>query len=160
MNQNICLRCGHIFNNKSNLNRHYQKISPCPNTYYNYTSQYMFKNHIKLQAMRVELIVYINKDKQPTSTKIKIKSESPSQIIYKQLKSKLKQLDDTNTNNTVNLTNKYNKYIQYNQYKEYKEYKCDCGKIFSHHSSLSRHKQTKHKKIETLLSKLLKNRKN
>lgn len=154
MNQNICLRCGHIFNNKSNLNRHYQKTMTCPNTYYNYTSQYMYKNHIKLKAMRIELIVYINKPS--TSIKFKMKSESPSQIIYKQLKHKLTQLDNTNNTTNTNTTNTNTT----NEYEHQKEYKCICGKIFNHHSSLSRHKKTKHKKTETLLSKLLKNRKN
>ena len=41
------------------------------------------------------------------------------------------------------------------------EYKChQCHKLFLHHSSLSRHNKLTHKKSETLLSQLLKNRKN
>jgi hypothetical protein len=144
MNHLICLRCGHIFNNKANLNKHYQRIYPCPNQYYEYNYIYLRNNHKELKEKRIELIVFMYKAERKIKTpkpRFKI-DEKPSHIMHDKIKTKITELDSSEIYKEI--------YI--------KIHKCDCGKIFNHHSSLSRHKKTKHPRKETLLYTLIKGR--
>lgn len=158
MNHLICLRCGHIFANKANLNKHYKRNNVCNSTYYEYTYKDMKQNHSLLKSKRIELILYIDNNNLNNNTKIKKpkqlqpKLNKNSDITYWTLKNKLKNI----TNNKLN--NESFKDDDCLKDNDTKIYKCSCGKIYNHHSSLSRHKKDKHKKPETLLSKLIKNK--
>lgn len=143
MNHLICLRCGHIFNNKANLNKHYQRIYPCPSQYYEYNYQYLRTNHKELKGKRIELIVFMyQSDRKIKTPRPRFKNiiNKPSNTLHTEIKNKLNELDQTEV--------EIESYI--------KTYKCNCGKIFNHQSSLSRHKKTKHPKQETLIESLIK----
>ena len=100
----ICLRCGHTFSNKANLNKHYRRKTMCQDIHYDYDYKYLKKNHDILKGKRIELIVfnYKPKKKQP---------KKPSNILYEEIQTKIEKLD-----------NKIQKMDTYT-----KMFKCHCG---------------------------------
>lgn len=127
----ICLRCGHTFSNKANLNKHYRRKTICQDIYYNYDYKYLKDNHNILKGKRIELLVYNYKP-------IKKVLKKPSIILYNDIQKKIEKLDSE-------VKESYQKI-----------FKCHCGKVYIHQSSLSRHKKVKHAKKETLFDKLIK----
>jgi hypothetical protein len=142
MNHLICLRCGHIFNNKANLNKHYRRITECFSKYYEYDYKYLRYNHDPLKKKRIELLIFIYDTKKVNN--ILIKNDIPSESLYKKIQNHVDEIDTQ-----TNYVNFYDRI-----------YKCFCGSKFNHQSSLSRHKKLKHIKKETLMDLLIKNNKN
>jgi hypothetical protein len=148
----ICLRCGHVFQNKANLNKHYKIKTVCQSKYFKYSYQYLLQNHEQLKFKRLELLNHIKKENTNT-TKIKLDNKNILDEKLDSLIDKIKQINKGNTvpsdnidDDIINTISKPNKNI----------HKCFCGKIYFHQSSLSRHKKTTHNKKPTLLSQLIK----
>jgi hypothetical protein len=153
----ICLRCGHVFHNKANLNKHYKRKTICQSKYFKHSYQYLLQNHQQLKFKRLELLNHIEQENTKT-TKIKLNKEDDISEKLESLINKIKQINKGNIipNDDIDqdiletkTTSKHNKNI----------YKCFCGKIYFHQSSLSRHKKSLHNKKTTLLSQLIKKKK-
>jgi hypothetical protein len=144
----ICLRCGHVFQNKANLNKHYKRIYICDAKYYNHGYQYLLKNHQQLKFKRLKLIHHLDQ------TNIKINKISTINDKMEILFDKINQINQGNTDKDYNTKSKY---CEPKINKSKKDiYKCFCGKIYYHQSSLSRHKKSVHDKKTTLISQILK----
>jgi hypothetical protein len=154
----ICLRCGRLFTNKSNLNKHYKRKMDCSPTYYDFEYTYLRYHHNLLKKIRCELNEYLSKKTNPKTCNIKLKYKmKPIKSSIKSiLKIKLENLTQSDDNCPI-LVNEYNN-AQCDKY--YKCYKCN--KIYNHRSSLHRHMSNSclhkntNKKTNTLLSQILK----
>jgi hypothetical protein len=155
----ICLRCGHVFQNKANLNKHYKRKTICQSKYFKHSYQYLLQNHEQLKFKRLELLNHIEQ-KNTKISKIKLNKED---VITEKIDLLIDKIKEINKGNTIPneeiYENKVDKLDKKSISKSKNVYKCFCGKIYFHQSSLSRHKNNLHTKKPTLLSQLIKKEK-